>query len=1108
MNRGSFCSACGSPLSAGANFCSRCGEPAPRACAECGHRNAPKARFCASCGIVLTAGAAEPTTSPGPALSERKFVTIMFVDMIDSLAAIRDSDPEEAQDLFTRVLGLMGDAVHSCAGTVVRTMGDGIMALFGAPIAQEDHALRACHAALRVIATVGEARVRIPGLNVRVGLHSGLVVVGQSANDLSVNYDATGVVVHIASRLQNAAQPGTAVMTDATRKLVHKQTVIKSLGLLKVKGLEEPIELFELCATRLDRPISAASAGEPFVNRASELAELEGALRSALLGKGRFVAVIGEPGVGKSRFVERFLKVHGGPVAIHAAAIERYNGTIPFHPIRDLLTSVLGLNMAEVRERGAAIRQRLAALGLGGMGLETPLGDLLEDGTAPPEWRAADPLIRGQMTGSAVRTLLLKESEERPLILVIEDLQRADSATTNVIGMLADSIAQHRILFLVTFRPDFVHGWAGKEAYRQLRLDRLGSKDVDELIDRLIGAGATPDLRRLLLSWSQGNPLFLHETVRALVDAGILGGDAGARALLRAPGDLQPPDSVASMIAERVDRLAAGPKDMLLAASVLGEQFSMDALSRIIGKSQEALWEPLQILEDDEFIRQVALFPKPIFSFRHTLFQEVCYSSLLKSRRRELHAAAFGILAADERAGLLPPVERLAHHSFRAGMWEDAYRYCRAAGQNAVYRSAHREAVRHFENAIAALGKADPDNRRLEEAIDVALELRGAHIPLLQVVEAGRILADVHRRTLQLGDDRRLVQITGFLAGHAYLTQSSRASAALAERALELARKIGDDSLQVVPNVHLGQALHGLGEFERSVDVLKRNLDILARLEKPRLGLPTHPLVMTWRWMALSLAELGSFDEALRLATGMVPGDTAPQPTDQLYSRSTLGFVQLVRGDFPAARDATAEAMSIADEHDLPFMVPVVASQLGLILAYLDRPRDGVKLARRAVRAAEELGVSAGKSRWYARLSESLLLADDPAEAMRCAEASLDYAEAADEQGYACYALRLRGKIRARAGDLAAARDDVATAMRRAQSLAMGPLVGKCALDLAVIEWRRRDTEGARSLQKEARARFCQLEMDAWAARAALPLSAAAESPGMALSAPLDEPRG
>jgi ATP/maltotriose-dependent transcriptional regulator MalT len=358
---------------------------------------------------------------------------------------------------------------------------------------------------------------------------------------------------------------------------------------------------------------------------------------------------------------------------------------------------------------------------------------------------------------------------------------------------------------------------------------------------------------------------------------------------------------------------------------------------------------------------------------------------------------------------------------------------------------------------------------------------------LLQVVEAGRILAEVHKRTLQLGDDRRLVQVTGFLAGHAYLTQSSRASASLAERALHLAQKIGDDSLQIVPNVHLGQALHGLGEFERSVDVLKRNLAILSHLDKPRLGLPTHPLIMTWRWMALSLAELGSFDEAVRLATGMVPGDTSLQPTDQLYSRSTLGFVQLVRGDFPAARDATADAMAIAEEYDLPFMIPVVASQLGLILAYLGQPQDGVKLARRAVRAAEELDVSAGKSRWDARLSECLLLADDPAEGMRHAEAALECAEAGGEQGYACYALRLRGKIQASLGNLVAARDDIAEAMRRAHPLSMAPLIGKCAIELAALDWRRDGSETALGLQAQAIAEFERLGMDAWAARAKKP---------------------
>lgn len=1085
MNRPRFCSECGAAMPVAARHCGNCGQSAPVVCAECGQVCAPQARFCSFCGAAASGVSPESGLPQLLRPTERKLVTIMFVDMIDSLAAIRDADPEEAHELFSKALSVMTAAVHSCGGTVTRTLGDGLMVLFGAPLAREDHAVAACHAALRIIDAVRQVASDTSPLNVRIGLHSGLVVVGQSANDLSSEYDATGVAVHIASRLQNAALPGTAVITAATQKLIGREMVTKSRGFTAIKGLDEPIELFELCGVR-ERSAASLPTDAVFVGRASELVDLAGALRSVLLGKGRFIGIAGEAGVGKTRLIEYFLDLHAASIATFRTALERYAGTVPFHPVRDLLSSILGLAARPIAERHGALLRHLQELGLPSTGLEVPLSDLLETANAPQDWLALNPEVRSHMTIAAVRTLLLRESERRPLVLVIEDVQRADSATINLIGNLADAIAQHRILLLVSFRQDFEANWSGKPAFRLLRLERLDAAETDELIDRLVAKDASRPLRQLLSTRSQGNPLFLHETIRALVESGALAGEIGALKMQREPGRFDTPDSVTAMIAERVDHLPPNLKSVLQSASILGEQFQLDTLAEFTAIPVDSLRKDLDTLEEHEFIREITHFPRPVFAFRHAMFQEVCYTSLLKRRRRELHGLALAAISNSRIPGFSPAIEQLAHHAFRGGLWERAVEYCRAAGRRALYLSANREAVRQFENAALALARADPEGRRLAEAIDLQLDLRAAHIPLLHLEKVGEILQTVHAAAVRLGDRRRLAQITGFMAGHAYLTQNPRRSLELCLETIRLTKDMDDPSLEVAPNIHLGQAFHALGRFRKSITVLKRNLAILASIDpKASLGLPSLPRIMTSRWIALSLAELGGFEEAEDFVRQGESGIDHPRPFDQVYSQSALGFVLLVRGEFERAREVTEAALTLTDQRDLPFMVPVVASQLGLLLAYLGEHQEALQLARRAVRAAEDIGIAAGRSRWYARLAEACLLAGDIAEAMQYTELSLQIAQDLHEMGYACYALRLRGLVAQRSSrGIEAARHDLVEASLRARRLGMAPLVAKCALDLAMLERRAGRPALAHQHFNQALRGFRRLKMPSWIERA------------------------
>ena len=710
---------------------------------------------------------------------------------------------------------------------------------------------------------------------------------------------------------------------------------------------------------------------------------------------------------------------------------------------------------------------------------------MVEVGGTPPEWDALDSDLRRRFIASTITRLLIAESQRQTLVVVIEDLQRTDSATTEMLGSLAAEVAGHRILVLASFRPEFEPPWLGKVSHRQIRLEPLSQAEVEELVQRLIDAAAVPRLRRQLLRWSGGNPLFLRESIRALIDEQIIGEGAEAHVLLREPTHITPPVSIAAIIAERVDRLPPQSKDILLAASVLGEQFSLEVLAQIKGLPEALTMWHLQLIEEASFIRRVSIHLEIVFEFCHSLVQEVCYTTLLRRKRHELHAAAFPVLANPDPDGSAAPIELLAHHAFQGRLWKEAVPLCRTAGRRAMLRSSNREAARHFENALTALDQVDPDGRRIEDAIELRLELRAAQLPFLQLTKIGDLLQEAYALSQQLGDKEQLARVTGFMAAQAYLTRGPEACASLSRRSLHIARHTGDESLQIAPNLYLAQAQYAFGRYRQAIALLQRNLHLIRRCSSTvSLGLPGRPLVMSLYWIAISKAEIGEFQEAEEVARRMLADENGPQPFDSVYAQTALGFVQLVRGELEAALEFSAKALEMADENDIKLLVPVLASQVGWLLAQLRQPDKGLTLARRAIQTAEAIGVQAGRSRWCARLAETCMLAGDMTEATRHVQTAIALAERGAEFAYLCSALRLRGTIACRSGHLESGRSDLERATAIAERLAIGPMVAKCLLDMGYLESSALNPAKAQFLIRDAVAGFRRYRMTTWEYRA------------------------
>jgi class 3 adenylate cyclase len=676
-------------------------------------------------------------TSRAALEGERKQVTVLFADLKGSMALLADRDPEEARQLLDPVLEHMMAAVHRYEGTVNQVMGDGIMALFGAPIAHEDHAVRACYAALAMQASVQQYAAEVQRaqgvpVQIRVGLNSGEVVVRAIGSDLHMDYTAVGQTTHLAARMEQMALPGSILITPAVLGLAEGYVQVHSLGPVPIKGLSTPQEVYEvLGAGPVRTRLQAATARglTRFVGRDIELEAVHQALERARMGRGQVVALVGEPGVGKSRLVYECTRSHRtqGWRILESRSVS-YGKATGYLPVIELLKAY---GQIDDRDDTRSVRAKMTGRVLT---LDDDLQDtfpalltLLEALPADSPFRSLDPSQRRQRILEALKRLLLRESQEQPLLVVFEDLHWIDTETQALLDSLVESLPTAHLLLLVNYRPEYQHGWGGKTYYTQLRLDPLPPESAEVLLQAMLGddAGLQP-LTQRLIEQTQGNPFFLEESVRTLVETQMLAGQRGAYQLAQALPTIQVPATVQAVLAAHIGRLPPEEKRLLQTAAVLGMEVPGAVLQAIVDMPEEALRLGLTHLQGAEFVYETRLFPELEYTFTHALTHEVAYGSLLHEQRRVLHARIVEALEALYAERLAEQVERLAHHALRGEAWDKALVCCRQAGERAMARSAYREAVGYFEQAISALQHLPETRNTREQAIDLRLALRSA----------------------------------------------------------------------------------------------------------------------------------------------------------------------------------------------------------------------------------------------------------------------------------------------------------------------------------------------------------------------------------------------
>jgi class 3 adenylate cyclase/tetratricopeptide (TPR) repeat protein len=1042
------CPQCRQDNPPGAKFCSGCGGRLESVCPACGHPTLPGGRFCNECGkLVAAPSAAMPApvspqsytprhlaekilTSRHALEGERKQVTVLFADIKGSLELLSDRDPEEARKLLDPVLERMMEAVHRYEGTVNQVMGDGIMALFGAPLAHEDHAVRACYAALAMQQAIRRytAEVRRDHgieVQVRVGLNSGEVVVRAVGSDLRMDYSAVGQTTHLAARMEQLATPGSTRLTGETLRLAEGFVQVVPIGPVPVKGLPGPVDVFELVApsaTRTRLQAAAARGLTRFVGRGQELVHLRQALDKAGRGQGQVVAVVGEPGVGKSRLLWEFIHSHRTQdwLVLESSSVS-YGKASAYLPVIDLCKSYFRI---EARDDARSMREKvtgkLLTLDESFRAMVPAFLSLLEVPSDDAAWDALDPGQRRRRTVDGLRRMLLRESQIQPLCLVFEDLHWVDAETQGLLDALVEGLPTARILLLVNYRPEYGHGWGGKTYYSQLRLDPLPPESAEELLRSLLGEDDDLDpLKDLLVKRTEGVPFFLEESVRTLVETGALAGERGSYRLGRPFDTIQVPATVQAILAARIDRLPPEDKTLLQTAAVIGKDVPFAILEAISETSEEALRPGLGRLLASEFLYETALFPELEYTFKHALTQEVAYGGLLQERRRDLHAR---IVRAFER--LYPgrsgeQMSWLTLHAFRGEVWDRAVAY-----------------------------------------------LRGDELPSLDGFLSGSTGVDNPGAAWWMGDHEHVIR-----AAH---------------------RELGafpalfgwNFALGVVTNLRLGQAHHSLGQYSRAMDCLRKNLDLVAGdLLHDTCSMAGLPSVLSRVWLALCLAERGEFGDGLTISEEALQIAEVGDPGYSFFiGCAGLGNVCVAKGEFDRAIAVLERGLSREPDESSKRVWPFVGSALGAAYTHTGRLAEALPLLQESVERAAAVKLKANQSIRLARLAEAQVIAGRPESAFPLAAQALDLAQEHRERGYEAHALRLLASIETEreAPALDRAEEGYRKALALAEQLGMRPLQAHCHLGLGRLHRRTGNADAIAAEVAAARDLYRAMDMTFW----------------------------
>lgn len=915
------CLRCDSDNREGAKFCSNCGESLGIPCPQCGTRSLPSAQFCDACGLPLTEKAearkidyGNPTSYMPKVLAdtilrarasiegERKLVSVLFVDVANYTSISEHLDPEEIHHIMDQCLKLIMDEIHRYEGTITQFTGDGVMALFGAPIAHEDHAQRAGYAALAIQKSMRDFGATVwmdygVDFAVRVGINSGLVIVGTIGDDLRMDYTALGDTTNLASRMETMAAPGSILVSHDTYKLIKDFFQFRSLGALTVKGKTEPLEAFELVgASEIETRMGAAVVRglTKFVGRERELKNLEKAFENVREGCGQVIGIVGEAGVGKSRLVMEFRKVLSGTDHTYLEGrCFHFGSSMAYLPVIDILRSYFnvteGMQEFVIKKTiGDDIRgldPRLATI-------EAPIHELLSLRVEDESYLRLEPKFKRERIFESVRDLMVRESETKPVILVVEDLHWIDKTTEEFLSYFIDWVCNARILLILLYRPEYVHSWGSKSHYMRIGLGQLPAIASSELVISLLeGAETCPELREFIIGRAGGNPLFMEELTYALLEGGDIRRSDNKYSLSRKVWEIRVPDTIQGIIAARMDLLDAGSKRTLQTAAVIGREFPYPILEMIM-TGQPDLKLRLLELQASEFIYEISVIPEVEYAFKHALVHEVAYNSLLLRRRREVHEKIGNAIEKLYGERLEEFYETLAYHYTKSENREKACHYLKAAGAKASRSSSLWEAFRFFRDAINVLKDQGFTNVTAAERVEITLKLITPMLALgfpedsLYILQSGEGLAR------EIGDVRALTSLCSAIGLYFSLKGDTMRGLQYNEECFKVARQEQDIDLMAPVGFDLCANYTARGEFLKTVAIAP---EIIARLEASgkefeSFGRGYNLFSALAGFNGFALAYLGDYEQGRII---LDKGLTLAEKIGNLYS---LGLIEVFYG--------------------------------------------------------------------------------------------------------------------------------------------------------------------------------------------------------------------